>query len=79
MLQQIAKLSEQGTFSAAELRALVAAFDRAWAVVEVSRAPFSELKRREGARETLAGCIIEAEAAKSGVHDERALSAGAIV
>jgi hypothetical protein len=59
MLQQIAEFGEIGAFGPEEVRVLVAAFEKAWASVEASRAPFSEPDHRERAREILAKQIIQ--------------------
>jgi hypothetical protein len=77
MLQQIAKFADVGAFSPEDLRVLVAAFERAWASVEASRAPFSEPDYREYARETLAKQIIQS--AKAGERDVGALTAAALL
>jgi hypothetical protein len=77
MLQQIAKLGEQGAFDPEEVRVLVAAFDAAWASVLASGAPFAEPGYHEAARGILAKCIIQA--AKNGERDRRKLSDAALL
>jgi hypothetical protein len=77
MLQQIARLGEAGVFNSEDLRVLVAAFEKAWASVDASRAPFSEAEHRERARDILAKQIIQS--AKAGERDVSALAAGALL
>jgi len=77
MLQQIAKLGEDGTFGPEEVRVLVGAFDAAWGSVMSSGAPFSQPPYRELAREILAKAIIQA--AKGGERDERKLCDAALL
>jgi hypothetical protein len=77
MLQQIAKFGEEGVFSPEEVRALVAAFDAAWASVKSSGAPFSEDRYQTAARDILAKAIIQA--AKGGERDERRLGEAALL
>jgi hypothetical protein len=77
MLQLIAKLGETGAFSPEDVRVLVAAFEKAWASVEASRAPFAEPEHRERAREVLAKQIIRS--AKAGERDVGALGAAALL
>lgn len=77
MLQQIAKLGEEGAFGPEEVRILIAAFDAAWASVVASGAPFAEPAYHDAARTILAKCIIQS--AKSGERDQRRLSDAALL
>ena len=65
-----------GAFDPAEIRILVAAFDRAWASVQASGASFDGEGDAEQARRALAKFIVEA--AQRGELNQRRLTEGAL-
>jgi hypothetical protein len=77
MLTLIRELGVEGAFDSETVRIMAAAFDRAWATVQSSGAPFSESDYTERAREILGKSIVMA--AKSGSRDEQQLCDGALL
>jgi hypothetical protein len=76
MLMLTADLGDGEAFDTEAVRVMTTAFDRAWASVRASGAPFSASDYAERAREILGRYIIQA--AKAGERDQRHLCDGAL-
>jgi hypothetical protein len=72
MLRLIKELGIEGAFDPETVDIMAAAFDRAWAAVQASGAPFSASDCAEGAREILGRAIIQAT--KAGERDAQKMS-----
>ena len=77
MLKLINELGPEAVFDPETLRILTAAFDAAWASIEATGTPFSDVDYAEPAREIIGRHIIQA--AKSGERDQQQLRDGAFL
>jgi hypothetical protein len=77
MLNLIQELAGEAAFDPEAVRIMTAAFDRAWASVQASGAPFSASDYAQGAREILGKYIIQA--ANKGERDQQRLSDDALL
>jgi hypothetical protein len=77
MLTLIRERGGEGAFDPETIQVMSAAFERAWACLQSSGAPFSANDYANRAREILGKHIIRA--AKAGSRDERQLGDGALI
>jgi hypothetical protein len=77
MPMNIRELGMEGAFDPETVQVMSAAFERAWASLQSSGAPFSANDYANRAREILGKQIIRA--AKAGSRDERQLADGALI
>jgi hypothetical protein len=77
MLMNVRELGREGAFDPETIQVMSAAFERAWASLQCSCAPFAADDYSDRAREILGKHIIRA--ARAGSRDERHLGDGALM